>query len=80
MDYDGNKLITTEDIYNPNQSYPESESKLNNISSHLPYDLDSNQAITLEEYKSSIKSQLSEIDINSDEMITLSEYRKARNF
>lgn len=80
MDSNNSGLVTLDDIYNPDQAIPEGGIKDLNLSSHLPYDIDNNQAITLEEYQISIKPQLIAMDADSDGQVTLLEYKKSKGF
>lgn len=81
MDYNADSTVTIDDVYNEEQALFEDTEPIRDLSHHLPHDLDGNDAITLEEYRSYLDSeQFGKMDSSGDGQISLDEYRAFEAF
>lgn len=81
LDYNDEGAVTIEDIYNEEQGLPEGVEPVLDLSHHLPHDLNSDGAITREEYRSYLESELlEEMDSSGDGQISFEEYRAFNEF
>ena len=81
LDYNGDGVVTIEDIYNDEQGAPEGAERNMDLSSHLPYDADGDGRITQEEYELHLETELlAEMDGNGDGQVSFAEYRAYEEF
>jgi Ca2+-binding EF-hand superfamily protein len=79
LDYDGDGVVTIEDVLNEEQGLPDGAEPIQDLSHHLPYDGDDDGTITREEYRSYLESELlAEMDANGDRAISFGEYRTSQ--
>ena len=76
LDYNGDGVVTIEDVHNDEQGEPEGAKRNMDLSSHLPFDANSDGSITREEYRAYLDAELlAEMDSNGDSQISFDEYR-----
>ena len=81
IDYNNDGAVTIEDIHNEEQGLPDGVELNPDLSHHLPYDQNSDDTISSEEYRSHIESELlAEMDSNSDDRISFAEYSAFHDF
>ena len=81
LDYNGDGVVTIEDVYNEEQGRPDGAEPTQDLAQHLPYDGDGDGTITREEYRSHVEAELlADMDANGDGIVSFGEYRAFHGF
>ncbi|MDV6375124.1 hypothetical protein [Deinococcus arenicola] len=78
LTHDG--VVTIDDIYSKEQAEPPGSTRNPDLSSHLPYDTDSDGRLTAAEHRAHLLKLIGEMDIDGDGLISFTEYRVTRRF